>query len=231
VLNNNRLFFQVISFFNLELILKDTKLENMKIIAIGRNYIEHAKELNNPVPKEPMFFMKPETSIIRNNKPFFYPDFSNDVHYETEIVLKINRLGKNIEEKFADRYFNEIGLGIDFTARDLQQICKEKGKPWEMAKAFDGAAPISEFVDINSFKDINDLDFSLKLNGEIVQKGNTRDMIFNFNVLIAYVSKFVTLKIGDLLFTGTPAGVGPVKIGDRLTAYIEDREFLDFYVK
>ncbi len=203
----------------------------MKIIAIGRNYIEHAKELNNPVPKEPMFFMKPETSIIRNNKPFFYPDFSKDVHYETEIVLKICRLGKNIEEKFADRYFDEIGLGIDFTARDIQQVCKEKGKPWEIAKAFDGAAPISDFVDKNSFKDINKLDFSLKLNGEIVQQGNTSDMIFNFNVLIAYVSQFVTLKIGDLIFTGTPAGVGPVKIGDRLTAFIEDKEFLDFYVK
>lgn len=203
----------------------------MKIIAIGRNYIEHAKELNNPVPKEPMFFMKPETSIIRNNKPFFYPDFSKDVHYETEIVLKISRLGKNIEEKFADRYFDEIGLGIDFTARDLQQVCKEKGKPWEMAKAFDGAAPISEFIDKNKFQDLNKLTFSLKLNGELVQQGNTSDMIFNFNVLIAYVSRFVTLKIGDLIFTGTPAGVGPVKIGDRLTGYIEDKEFLDFYVK
>jgi acylpyruvate hydrolase len=203
----------------------------MKIIAIGRNYIEHAKELNNPVPKEPMFFMKPETSIIRNNKPFFYPDFSKDVHYETEIVLKIGRLGKNIEEKFADRYFDEIGLGIDFTARDLQQVCKEKGKPWEMAKAFDGAAPISEFVDKNTFHDLNNLTFSLKLNDEIVQQGNTKDMIFNFNILIAYVSRFVTLKIGDLIFTGTPAGVGPVKIGDRLTGYIEDKVFLDFYVK
>ena len=178
----------------------------MKIIAIGRNYIEHAKELNNPVPKEPMFFMKPETSIVRNNKPFFYPDFSEDVHYETEIVLKINRLGKNIETRFANRYYDEIGLGIDFTARDLQQKCKEKGKPWEIAKAFDGSAPLSEFVDKTIFSNLDDLKFSLELNGKLVQDGTTKDMIFPFDELISYVSKFVTLKIGDLIFTGTPAG-------------------------
>lgn len=203
----------------------------MKIIAIGRNYIEHAKELNNPVPKEPMFFMKPETSIIRNNKPFFYPDFSKDVHYETEIVLVINRLGKNIGAKFAHRYFDQIALGIDFTARDLQQICKEKGKPWEMAKAFDGAAPISEFVDKNKYADLENLNFSLELNEQLVQQGNTRDMIFSYDILISYVSKFVTLKIGDLIFTGTPAGIGPVKIGDRLVGKIENEVFLDFSVK
>jgi acylpyruvate hydrolase len=203
----------------------------MKIIAIGRNYIDHAKELNNPVPKEPMFFMKPETAIIRDNKPFFYPDFSTEVHYETEIVIKINRLGKNIEERFAHRYFNEIGLGIDFTARDLQRICQEKGKPWEMAKSFDGSAPLGLFVDKNTFNDINNLNFSLQINGNTIQQGNTKDMIFNFNVLIAYVSKFVTLKIGDLIFTGTPVGVGPVKIGDRLAGFIEDKVFFDFPVK
>jgi acylpyruvate hydrolase len=203
----------------------------MKIIAIGRNYIEHAKELNNPVPKEPMFFMKPETSIIRNNKPFFYPDFSQDVHYETEIVLKINRLGKNIETRFAHRYYNEIGLGIDFTARDLQQKCKEKGKPWEIAKAFDGSAPLSEFVDKSNYENLNDLKFSLELNGKFVQDGTTKDMIFPFDELISYVSKFVTLKIGDLIFTGTPAGVGPVKKGDHLLGKIEEEVFLDFYVK
>jgi acylpyruvate hydrolase len=203
----------------------------MKIIAIGRNYVEHAKELNNPVPKEPMFFMKPETSIIRNNKPFFYPDFSQDVHYETEIVLKINRLGKNIETRFAHRYYDEVGLGIDFTARDLQQKCKEKGKPWEIAKAFDGAAPLSEFVDKNNYKNLNDLKFSLELNNELVQNGTTKDMIFPFDELISYVSKFVTLKIGDLIYTGTPAGVGPVKKGDHLLGKIEDKVFLDFYVK
>jgi acylpyruvate hydrolase len=203
----------------------------MKIIAIGRNYRDHAKELNNPVPKEPMFFMKPETAIIRNGKAFFYPDFSKDIHYETEIVLKINRLGKNIEERFADRYFDEIGLGVDFTARDLQRTCQENRKPWEMAKAFDGSAPLGDFVDKNTFRDINNLNFSLQINGETVQKGNTSDMIFNFNVLIEYISKFVTLKIGDLIFTGTPVGVGPVKIGDRLTGYIEDKMFFDFPVK
>ena len=203
----------------------------MKIIAIGRNYIEHAKELNNPVPKEPMFFMKPETSIIRNNMPFFYPDFSEDVHYEAEIVLKINKLGKNIEERFAHRYFDEIGIGIDFTARDLQQKCKEKGKPWEIAKAFDGAAPISDFVPKLNYKDLNNLKFSLDLNEKTVQNGTTKDLIFNFNVLIAYISKFVTLKIGDLIFTGTPAGVGPVQKNDRLVAKIEGETFMDFKVK
>jgi 2-keto-4-pentenoate hydratase/2-oxohepta-3-ene-1,7-dioic acid hydratase in catechol pathway len=175
--------------------------------------------------------MKPETAIVRDNKPFFYPDFSQEVHYETEIVLKINRLGKNIEEQFADRYYDEIGLGIDFTARDLQRKCQENGKPWEMAKAFDGSAPISDFYDKNLFADINNLPFSLLLNGIQVQNGNTKDMIFNFNVLIAYVSKFVTLKIGDLIFTGTPVGVGPVKINDHLEGYIEDKKLLDFYVK
>ncbi|OQY04470.1 MAG: 2-hydroxyhepta-2,4-diene-1,7-dioate isomerase [Bacteroidetes bacterium 4572_117] len=203
----------------------------MKIIAIGRNYIEHAKELNNPIPKEPMFFMKPETSIIRNNKPFFYPDFSEDVHYEAEIVLKINKLGKNIEERFAYRYFDKIGIGIDFTARDLQQKCKEKGKPWEIAKAFDGAAPISEFVPKSNYNDLNNLHFSLDLNEKMVQNGTTKDLIFNFDVLIAYISKFVTLKIGDLIFTGTPAGVGQVKKNDRLVAKIEGETFMDFYVK
>ncbi len=203
----------------------------MKIIAIGRNYIEHAKELNNPVPKEPMLFMKPESSIIRNNKPFFYPDFSKDVHYEVEIVLKINKLGKNIEERFAHRYFDEIGMGIDFTARDLQQKCKDKGKPWEIAKAFDGSAPISEFVPKSNYKDLNDIHFSLDLNDKTVQNGTTKDLIFKFDVLIAYISKFVTLKIGDLIFTGTPAGVGPVKKNDRLVAKIEGEVFMDFYVK
>jgi len=203
----------------------------MKIIAIGRNYIEHAKELNNPVPKEPMFFMKPETSIVRNNKPFFYPGFSEDVHYEAEIVLKINKLGKNIEERFAHRYFDEIGIGIDFTARDLQQKCKEKGKPWEIAKAFDGSAPISEFVPKSNYTDLNNLHFSLDLNEKTVQNGTTKDLIFNFDVLIAYISKFVTLKIGDLIFTGTPAGVGSVQKNDRLVAKIEAEVFMDFKVK
>jgi len=203
----------------------------MKIIAIGRNYIEHAKELNNPVPKEPMFFMKPETALIRNNKPFFYPDFSKEIHYEAEIVLKICRLGKNIETKFANRYFDEIGIGIDFTARDLQQKCKEKGKPWEIAKSFDGSAPISKFVSKNIYTDLNNLEFSLDINGKTVQKGNTKDMIFKFDAIISYISQFVTLKIGDLIFTGTPAGVGEVKIGDKLSASISKKLMLDFQIK
>ncbi len=203
----------------------------MKIIAIGRNYAEHAKEMNSAVPKQPIFFMKPETSIIRNNKPFFYPDFSKEVHYETEIVIKICRLGKNIETQFANRYYDEIGLGIDFTARDLQQKCKEKGKPWEMAKSFDGSAPLSHFVDKNKFDNLQNLNFSLELNKKQVQIGNTKDMIFSFDEIISYVSKFVTLKIGDLIFTGTPVGVGEVKKGDNLVGKIEDEEYLNFFVK
>ena len=203
----------------------------MKIIAIGRNYIDHAKELNNPIPEKPVFFMKPESAIIRSNKPFFYPDFSNNIHYETEIVIKIDRLGKHISEKFAQRYYKEIGIGIDFTARDLQAKAKEKGLPWEIAKAFDGSAPLSEFLPVSDFKDVNNINFSLKINDKIVQEGNTKDMIFSFNKIISYVSQFVTLKIGDLIFTGTPAGVGQVFINDRLEAYIEDQKMMDFLVK
>lgn len=203
----------------------------MKIFAIGRNYIEHAKELNNPVPAEPMFFMKPDTAILNNNKPFYYPDFTSDLQYETEIVLKLNRIGKNVAEKFAHRYYAEIGIGIDFTARDLQNKCKEKGWPWEIAKAFDGSAPISQFVSKDKFVDVTNINFHLDLNGQTVQQGNTRDMIFSFDRIVAHVSKFITIRIGDLVFTGTPAGVGPVKIGDHLQAYIEDQLMLDFYVK
>jgi len=203
----------------------------MKIIAIGRNYIDHAKELNNPVPKEPVFFLMPDTALLRNNQPFFYPDFSTDIHYEVEIVVKFDRLGKNIAPKFANRYYSEIGIGIDFTARDLQQKCKEKGLPWEIAKAFDSAAPISNFVSLEKYGDINNINFRLELNGEVVQKSNTSEMIFPVDTLIAHVSKYMTIKIGDFMFTGTPAGVGPVKIGDRLTAYIEDEKMLDFVIK
>ena len=203
----------------------------MKIIAIGRNYSEHAKELNNPVPTEPIFFLKPESSIIRNNKPFFYPEFSQNIHYEVEIVLKICRLGKNISENFAHRYYREIGIGIDFTARDLQSRCKEKGHPWEIAKAFDGSAPIGKFIRKQNLGEINNIDFQLNLNEKIVQKGNTRDMIFSCDQIISYVSKYITLKMGDLIFTGTPAGVGPVKKDDHLQASIEGNVLLDFYVK
>jgi acylpyruvate hydrolase len=203
----------------------------MKIFAIGRNYINHAKELNNPIPSEPMFFMKPDTSLVRGNKPFFYPDFSEEIHYETEIVLKLNRVGKNIAEKFAHRYFTEIGIGIDFTARDLQRKCQEKGTPWEIAKAFDNSAPVSKFVPKSKFKDLKIIAFRLDINGIGVQNGSTADMIFSFDRLVSHVSKYVTVRMGDLIFTGTPAGVGPVKIGDRLQAYIEDELMMDFYVK
>jgi 2-keto-4-pentenoate hydratase/2-oxohepta-3-ene-1,7-dioic acid hydratase in catechol pathway len=174
--------------------------------------------------------MKPETAIILNNKPFFYPDFSENINYETEIVIRINRLGKNIAEKYAHRYYNEIGIGIDFTARDLQQKAKDKGLPWEIAKAFDGSAPISEFISLNDVN-LNKLEFSLKINDKLVQSGNTKDMIFSVDRIIAYVSQFVTLKIGDLIFTGTPAGVGKVNINDHLEAFIQDKKLMDFYIK
>ena len=203
----------------------------MKIICIGRNYAEHAKELGNKVPEAPVFFMKADTSLLLNNKPFYYPEFSNEIHHEAEIVLKINRLGKNIDKKFAHRYFEEIGFGIDFTARDLQQKAKEKGLPWEIAKSFEQSAPLGDFINKNELPDINNLGFSLKINGNYVQQGNTRDMIFSFDDIISYVSKFFTLKIGDLIYTGTPEGVGPVKIGDRLEGFIGERKMIDFEVK
>jgi 2-keto-4-pentenoate hydratase/2-oxohepta-3-ene-1,7-dioic acid hydratase in catechol pathway len=198
----------------------------MKIICIGRNYSEHAKELNNPLPSAPVFFMKPESAQLRNNQPFFYPDFSKDIHYEAELVLHINKVGRNIQEKFAHTYYDGIGVGIDFTARDLQQKAKEKGLPWEIAKAFDFSAPVSDFIPKETFTDLNDITFGLFKNGEVVQKGNSRDIIFSFDTIIAYVSRFVTLKQGDYIFTGTPAGVGPVVIGDTLEAFIEDRKML-----
>ena len=203
----------------------------MKIICIGRNYSNHAKELNNPVPKEPVFFMKPGTALLPKNNPFVYPSFSKDVHHEVEVVLKINRLGKHIDEKYAHKYYNEIAIGVDFTARDIQEQCKKNGLPWEKAKAFDGSAPTSKFVNIDQFNDINNLNFSLQINGNQKQKGNTQDMIFNFNQIIAYISKFVTLKIGDLIYTGTPEGVGSVKIDDKIECFIEDKNLLHFNVK
>lgn len=204
----------------------------MKIICIGRNYADHAKELNNPLPSKPVFFLKPETALIPKNMPFFIPDFTNDLHHEVELVVKINRLGKNIEERFANKYYNEIGIGIDFTARDLQSECKAKGLPWEMAKAFDHSAPVSQkFIAVDELKDVNNIPFRLEKNGEIVQQGNSKDMIFNIDKIIAYVSQFFTLKIGDLIFTGTPAGVSQVAINDQLTAYIGDQELLQLKIK
>ena len=203
----------------------------MKIICIGRNYADHVRELNNPLPTVPVFFMKPESSILLNNNPFFLPDFSNEVHYEAEIVLKIIRLGKNIEPQFAHRYYQEIGIGIDFTARDLQRECQKEGNPWEIAKGFDGSAVLGKFIKMEKLPDPHAISFQLDLNGKTVQKGNTKDMIFSFDAIIAYISKFVTLKIGDIIYTGTPAGVGPVKINDHLVASVEGQVLLDFRVK
>jgi 2-keto-4-pentenoate hydratase/2-oxohepta-3-ene-1,7-dioic acid hydratase in catechol pathway len=203
----------------------------MKIFGIGRNYGAHAQELNNPVPVEPIVFMKPDTALVKGNKPFFYPDFSSDVHHELEIVIRICRVGKNISEQFADRYFEELTVGIDFTARDIQQRSKEKGLPWETAKSFDNSAPVGVFVPKSGFPDVHQINFGLLLNDKMVQTGNTSGMIFTFEYLIAYVSRYFTLQMGDLIFTGTPAGVGPVKPGDHLVANIEGNVLLDFDVK
>ncbi len=203
----------------------------MKILAVGRNYVNHAKELGNDVPTEPVIFMMPETALIQRNQPFFYPDFSSEVHHEVELVVKINRLGKNIAEKFANRYYDEIGIGIDFTARDLQRAAASSGLPWAISKGFDGSAPLGGFVHKSELGDLGDINFSLEKNGQVVQKGNSGDMLFSFDAIIAYVSRFFTLKIGDLIYTGTPAGVGPVSIGDNLVAKIGDRELLNFNVR
>lgn len=203
----------------------------MKIICIGRNYSDHAKELNNPVPTEPVFFMKPDSALLLKNKPFYIPNFTKEVHHEIELVVKINRLGKNILQKFANRYYNEVSLGIDFTARDVQQKLKEQGLPWEKAKAFDASAVLGDFIPVSDLPSLQNLNFSLQKNGEIVQQGNTSDMIFTIDKIIEYVSQFVTLKIGDLIYTGTPAGVGPVSIGNKLIGKLEDKEILNFEVR
>lgn len=202
----------------------------MKIICIGRNYSNHAKEMGSELPKEPVFFMKPDTALLKEGD-FYHPNFSEDIHHEIEIIVRINKVGKNVEEQFAHKYYNEISLGIDFTARDIQQKCKEKGLPWEKAKAFDNSAPIaSTWIDVNNIK-LENVNFKLLKNGKEVQVGNTSDMIFSINKLIAYVSKFVTLKVGDLIFTGTPEGVGKVSIGDHLEGFIENEKLLDLKVK
>ena len=203
----------------------------MKIFAIGQNYSEHNKELNSTNPSEPVVFMKPDSALLKDNKPFFIPDFTNELHYETELIIKFNRLGKNIEPKFAHRYFSEIGLGVDFTARDIQRRLKAEGKPWEICKAFDNSAVIGNFLPVSDFTDIQNIPFHLDLNGNTVQKGNSKDMIFPINELIAYVSRFFTIKIGDILFTGTPVGVGKVTIGDKLEGYISDKKMFDFNIK
>jgi acylpyruvate hydrolase len=203
----------------------------MKIIAIGRNYAEHAKELNNPVPSIPVIFMKPDTALLKDNKPFYHPDFSEDVHHEIEIVLKVCKEGKNISEKFAASYYEEIALGIDFTARDIQSRHKEKGLPWELAKAFDNSAPVSNFVPKSNFADIYNLKFHLDINGQTRQQGSTTDLLFSFERIIAFVSGYITLKKGDLIFTGTPAGVSKVSVGDHLEGYLENEKLLDFDIK
>jgi 2-keto-4-pentenoate hydratase/2-oxohepta-3-ene-1,7-dioic acid hydratase in catechol pathway len=204
----------------------------MKIICIGRNYVEHARELSNPLPENPVFFLKPDSALVIRNRPFYYPDFSTDIHYETELVLKICKVGKSIPEKYAQDYYDQIGLGFDFTARDLQQKCKEKGLPWEIAKGFDYSAPISqEFIPKESVPDLKNISFHLELNGKRVQEGHSGEMIFSFEKIIAYVSKFMTLQTGDLIFTGTPSGVGPVKIGDKLEAYLEGKHMLTCNIK
>ena len=203
----------------------------MKIFAIGQNYAEHNKELNSPDPTEPVIFMKPDTAALKNNKPFYIPDFSSELHYETEIIVKISRLGKNIAPKFAHRYYEEIGLGVDFTARDVQRWLKAEGKPWEISKAFDNSAVIGNFIPKEELGDVQNIHFHLNINGNTVQKGHTSDMIFPVDEIIAWISRFFTLKIGDILFTGTPVGVGKVNIGDHLEGYIGEKKMFDFKVK
>lgn len=203
----------------------------MRIFAVGRNYQDHISELNNQKPSAPVVFTKPDTAILRNNAPFYYPSFTKDIHHEVELVIRISKEGKSIEEKFASKYYDAVAIGIDFTARDLQDELKKQGLPWDIAKGFNGSAPISEFILLDEIKDIHHLSFSLKLNDTVVQKGSTQDMIFGIDGIISYISTFFTLRKGDVIFTGTPRGVGPVKIGDRLIAYLEEKEMLNFEIK
>ena len=203
----------------------------MKIIAIGRNYAAHAKELNNPVSGKPVIFLKPDTALLKDNKPFYIPEFSNNIHFELEVVLKVCKEGKHIAEKFASKYFDEVGLGIDFTARDIQAEHKEKGLPWELAKAFDSSAAVSNFLPKEEFADLKNLDFELSINDQVRQQGNTSLMLFSYEYLISFVSKYITLKKGDLIFTGTPEGVGQVFPGDKLQANLAGRPLLNFEIK
>lgn len=205
----------------------------MKIIAVGMNYAAHNQELNHTIisPKEPVIFMKPDSALLKDGKPFFIPDFSNEVHYETELVVRINRLGKNISQKFANRYYDAVTVGIDFTARDLQRELRSAGNPWEISKGFDSSAAIGNFISVDNFKDIQSLNFHLDIDGKTVQQGNTADMLFKVDQVIEYISRFFTLKIGDLLFTGTPVGVGPVSINQHLQGFLENEKVLDFHVR
>ncbi|WP_156308223.1 fumarylacetoacetate hydrolase family protein [Sphingobacterium endophyticum] len=203
----------------------------MKIIAVGRNYIDHAKELNNPVPEKPVIFLKPDTAVLKDNKDFYYPEFSKDIHFEVEIVLRVCNEGKHVAKKFAHRYYDAIGLGIDFTARDLQSELKSKGLPWELAKAFDHSAVVGNMILKENFKDLHSLTFSLQKNDVEVQLGNSKDMIFDFDSLITFVSQYITLRKGDLIFTGTPAGVGPIEIGDKLEGFLEGKSIFTCQIK
>jgi acylpyruvate hydrolase len=203
----------------------------MKIICIGLNYRKHALEMGWSLPKEPVVFLKPDSALLKNNKPFFLPDFSENIHYEVEVVVKISKLGKSISSKFAPRYFDEVTLGIDITARDLQSRQTAAGMPWELSKCFDGAAPVGSFLPVTTFKDMGDIDFRLEINDKIVQQSNTSDMIFGINEIIEFVSRYFTLKTGDLIFTGTPSGVGQLKKNDNLVAYLGDKQLLDFMIK
>ncbi|HWR74977.1 MAG TPA: fumarylacetoacetate hydrolase family protein [Bacteroidales bacterium] len=203
----------------------------MKIICVGLNYRKHAAEMNKAVPSEPLIFLKPDSAILKKNKPFFIPDFSADVQYEAEIVLHISKLGKGIPVKYAGRYFDSLTVGIDFTARDLQKKFSQAGYPWELSKTFDGSAPLGNFIPKERFADLTDINFTLDINGERKQTGNTSDLIFSFDDIISFVSRYYTLKTGDLIFTGTPSGVGPVKKDDNLTAYLEEEKVLDFFAR
>ena len=203
----------------------------MKIICVGQNYLNHIKELNSKRNKSPILFLKPDSSIIQKNQPFFIPEFSKEIHYEAEIILKFDKLGKHIDRKFSNKYYNQISLGIDFTARDLQEKLKKSGHPWEKAKSFDNSAVVGDWIDVNNFQDINNINFSLKLNNEIVQSSNSSNMIWKIDDLVTEVSNYFTLKIGDILFTGTPEGVGKVNIGDILDGFLEEKKVFSIKIK
>lgn len=203
----------------------------MKIFCIGRNYVDHAKELNNPVPSEPLIFMKPPTALLLANRPFYYPDFTKDLHYEGELVLRVCKNGRSVQPEFAGRYYDAIAFGIDFTARDVQDKLKQKGQPWEIAKGFDRSAPLSAFMPIEELRDRQNIHFQLHKNGELAQDGHSADMIFQFNTLICHISRYFTLQKGDYIFTGTPAGVGPVQIGDVLEGFIEGEKKIECKIK
>jgi len=203
----------------------------MKIICVGRNYADHIRELENQRPENPVLFLKPDSSLILKNRPFFIPEFSDEIHYETELIIKISRIGKHIQTKFSHKYYNFIGLGIDFTARDLQSQLKKNGLPWEKSKAFDGSCFVSDWIDLSEIEDINNISFSLELNKNVVQNSNTSLMLWKVDELISYISKYFTLKIGDIIFTGTPSGVGKVSVGDELVGYLEEKKLFNLKVK